>query len=180
MTKTTLILGIFLVVGLCGCKQTSNDERAQALLREANNLLKQDTQLSEKWTRDYQTAFRPQERAKFPSNRDWMREHAARIIPILDESSGLCRQMADKYEEASKLSSKDNERKGVAAVAASIRNNVETNELFKSQMLLVSDEQIKDEKTFNEKFMQLAQQLEQKRRENDELFQQGKRLLGGK
>jgi len=146
-------------------------------MREGNILLEQSSKLTNEWTMEYQKAFNPESRAKFPGNRDELRSHAEKIITILDESNSLERRIANNYEEASTLSPNGQERRGVASIAAALRKNIEGNQLVKSQVRLVSDDEITDEKTFNEKFMRYMQLIEQNRTESEDLFNQGKRLL---
>jgi aconitase B len=97
---------------------------------------------------------------------------------LLDQSSGLTRRVAEKYEQASALSDNDAERKGVALIATSLKETVVAHQLYKSQMRLVSDEKITDQKTFEEKFKHYLDQITQQQRESDEHYSQGKRLLG--
>ena len=49
---------------------------------------------------------------------------------------------------------------------------------MKEQMVLASDEQIKEEKIFNEKFMSLMSLIQQKSKERDEQQAEGKKLMG--
>lgn len=177
MTATKLIL-VILVVGLFGCKQVSQKQRANELMREANNLAKQTTKLTEDWSNEYQRAFTVENRGKFPGNRDWLRARADKIIAILDESYNLERSAAEKYEEAGALLGYDENRKAVTLIATGLRRNLEVNQLLKAQMLLVSDEAIKDDKTLTEKILQSWQVIQEKQRQSDEEFKEGKRLLG--
>lgn len=180
MRTTNLILVIFIVVGLSGCKQSSGDQRANELMKETISLRTQSTKLTEQWSNEYQKTFTPENQAKFPSNRDSLRASAARIIAILDEDSTLARTMIEKYDEASTLLSKDGDRKAATLIATALRQNLEINELLKAQMRLVSDEKIKDGQTLSEKIRQSWQQVQQKQAEGDKQFQEGKRLLGPK
>ena len=55
MITNRIILLVVLVLGLSGCKhELSRAERAKALMREGNELLKQDSQLTDQWTTEYQ------------------------------------------------------------------------------------------------------------------------------
>ncbi len=179
MITSRLILLVLLVLGLSGCKhELSRAERAKALMREGNELLQQDSNLTNQWTAEYKTGFRPDVRAQFPGNRDVLRAHAEKIMNLLDQSSGLTRRVAEKYEQASALSDNDAERRGVALIATSLKETVVAHQLYKSQMRLVSDEKITDQKTFEEKFKHYLDQITQQQRERDEHYSQGKRLLG--
>jgi hypothetical protein len=177
MVRIRLILVIFLVA-LAGCNAGSRVQRAKTLMTEGNALLEQESKITSEWTAEYGKVFTPQNRAQFPSNRDWMRTRADKLITLLDESSRLTNAAAEKYERAREFSSNDQERKGIDFYASSLRKYAEINELLKAQMELVSDEGIKEEKTFNEKFMDLMEQIQQKEKEQDEQLKEGKRLLG--
>lgn len=179
MTTGRIILLILLALGLSGCqKQPSRVERAKALMREANELLDHDSDLTKQWSAEYQQGFRPEMRAQFPANRDVLRVHAEKIIGILEESSSVSRRVAEKYEQASALSGNDAERRGVALIATSLKETVVAMQLYKSQMRLVSDEKIKDQKTFESQFTHYLQQITQQQHSSDEHYAQGKRLLG--
>lgn len=178
MARTRLILVVFLVVGLFGCKQAAQKERANALIKEAHGLAQQSTKLTEDWTREYQTAFTVENRAKFPGNRDSLRAHADKIISILDKSSNLERGAAQKYDEAGTLLTDEKDRKAVTLIASALRRSLEVNELLKSQMLLVSDEGIKDDKTLSARILQSWEVIKQKQREGEVELKEGKRLLG--
>jgi hypothetical protein len=171
------ILVIFLVI-LAGCNAGSRAQRAKTLMTEGNALFEQESKITSEWTAEYGKAFTPQNRAQFPSNRDWLRPRADKLITLLDESSRLTNAAAEKYEQAREFSSNHQERRGIDFYVSSLRKNAEINELLKSQMQLVSDERIKEEKTFNEKFMDLMEQIQEKEKEQDEQLKEGKRLLG--
>jgi hypothetical protein len=170
-----LILVIFLVtVASCTGSRT---ERAKELMSEANGLLEQESKVTKEWTDEYSKVFTPQNRAQFPSNRNWLRTQGDRLIPLLDESSRLSNAAAEKYEQARELFGKEQERRGMALYASSLRKYAEINELLKAQMRLASDEEIKEEQTFNEKFMELMEQIQQKEKEHEDQLKEGKRLL---
>lgn len=173
-----LFLVVLLVGASSGCKQASQDQRANDLAREANQLGKQSTELIRQWADEYQKTFTTENGAKFPGNRDWMRAQAEKIIAILDESSSVDRRTAAKFEEAGQLYSKDGDRRAATLIATSLRRNIEVNELIKAQVRLVSDETIKDEKTLTEKMKQSWQVIRQKQLESEKEFGEGKRLLG--
>lgn len=179
MATIRLILVIFLIAGVSGCnKQASRPERAKALAKQATGLLGQSSKLTDAWVEEYKKAFTEENRAKFPGNRESLRASADKIMAILDESSSLNRQMAEQFDEAGKLSTNDQDRKGSALVAEALRKSVEVDQLLKSQMRLVSDEKIKDAKTLNEKIKRSWQLVQEKQRESSELLAQGKRVWG--
>ena len=95
----------------------------------------------------------------------------------MDESSRLGTEAIEKYEEASRLMTKDQERKGLAIIAASFKKDVEIEQLFKAQAQLASDRTITDAKAFNEKFAYINGLIRQKQKEKDDQFEEGKRLL---
>ena len=177
-TKSVLVL--LLVIGLMACKQAaSGDQRANDLMNETISLRKQSSKLTEQWSNEYQKAFTTENQTKFPSNRDSLRASADKITAILDEDSSLTRRMLEKYEEAGPLLSKADDRKAVDLIAGALRNTLEVNELVKAQMRLVSDEEIKDGRTLNQRIMQSWEQVRQKQDEGEKQFNEGKRLLGG-
>lgn len=173
-----LILLIFFVLTITACGSGSKVQRAKALSGEANDLLEQQSKVTAQWSDEYGKVFSPRNRAKFPSNRDWLRTQADKLAGLLDESSRLSKAAADKYEQASGLMSNDQERRGMAQFAMAMRNDVEVNELLKSQMRLVNDEAINDEETFNEKFMDSMKLIQEKEKESEDHMNEGKRLLG--
>lgn len=81
------------------------------------------------------------------------------------------------FEESSRLWSKEQQRKGVALIAAYHRKNVEIEQLFKEQALLVSDPTITDARAFNERFGRLNELALQKQKESDAQYDEGKRLM---
>jgi hypothetical protein len=177
MATIRLFVLVFVALGLLGCKPSAQDERAKALVSEANTLFAKSSKLTSQWTNEYLKAFTQENRAKFPANRDWLSAEAEKITTILDECSRMDHTMIQKYEEASALSTKDQDRKGISSLAAAIRKDLEVTELVKSQMRLVSDEQIKDAKTLNEKLMSSWQLIQQKQSESTDLIKEGRRLL---
>lgn len=174
LARVTLLM--FLLVGFLGCK-VSPEQQSKALLGEANNLIQQQTKVTGQWVDEFVKAFTPQHRAQFPANRDFLRTHAEKIIKLLDKSLSLSNAAADKYEQAAGLSGNDQQRRGLILFASSFRKSAEVDELVKSQMQMVSDETIVDEKTFNEKFTQSWLLIQQKQRESGDLLHQGKLLL---
>ena len=175
LARVTLL--IFLLVAFSGCNNVTRERQSKVLLREANELIKRDTDVTQQWTDEFVKAFKTENRAQFPANRDFLRAHAARIIKLLDESSGLNDSAAAKYEQAAGLSGNDRQHRGMASFASGFRKTVEVNELIKSQMQMVSDETVVDQKSFNEKFSHSWQLIQQKRSESQHNFDEGKRLL---
>ena len=170
---------LFLLVTLSSCNYvTPEQQQTKALLSEAVELIKRDTDVTDQWTDEYKKAFTPEKRAQFPANRNFLRTQAVKIVTLLDESSRLNNSAAAKYEQAAGLSRYDQQRRGLTAFASGFRKTVEVNELLKSQMQIVSDDNVKDEKLFNEKFLHLLQLMQQKRSESESQFGEGKRLLG--
>lgn len=165
-----------LLFSLPGCRPSA-EERRDRLLTEANTLLKQQTTIAERWAQEFNQVLTQQNRAQFPSNRDWLISRVEKITPLVDESSRLGKEAAAKYEEASRLMSTDQDRKGMALIATSLRTDVENYELFKAQAQLVSDSTINDAKGLNEKFVYFNELIQQKEKEREEQFQEGRRLL---
>lgn len=129
------------------------------------------------WAREFGQVFSEQNRAQFPANRDWLNSRAQKILPLMDESLRLGEEATKKFEEASGFMNGEQDRKGVALIAASFKTSTEIEQLFKQQALLASDQTITDAKTFNEKFAQLNELIRQKQKEKDNQFDEGKRLM---
>ena len=156
----------------------ASPQRAKESAREAVNILSKQGKVIDEWSREYGQTFSPQNRAQFPANRDWLRERAEKLTALLDESSRLADAAATKYEEASGFVGDDQVRRGMVLVASSVRKHREVNELLKAQMRLVYDEDIRDSKTFNDKFVGFIEAIKQKGKEADELRDQGTPLMG--
>jgi uncharacterized protein YceK len=174
--KTILLILLVIVAG--GCKSVSNSEQAKVRWREANELLKQQSDVAGQWGAQYGKAFNPESRSKFPSNRALLRTQADELIKLLDESSRLGKAAAEKLEQASGLTDNENDRKLMTLVATGLRKDLEVDDLLRSQIRLVHDEEIRDEKTFNARFMELMEVIQQREKESDERLQEWKRLLG--
>lgn len=129
------------------------------------------------WAREFGQVFTEQNRAQFPANRDWLNSRAQKILPLIDESLRLGNQAIEKYEEAGRMMSKDQDRRGAALIVASFRKGREIEQLFKAQAQLASDQTITDAKSFNEKFASLSQLIRQKQKEKDDQFDEGKQLI---
>lgn len=129
------------------------------------------------WAREFGQVFTNQNLAEFPSNRDWLISRAQKIIPTIDESLRLSNEAIKKYEEASRLMTKDEHKRGVGLIASSFRKSMEIEQLFKTQAQLASDQTITDAKALNEKFAYYNQLIRQKQKEHDEQFDEGKRLM---
>ena len=77
------------------------------------------------------------------------------MTKLLNESSRLGQAAAEKLDQASGLTDNENDRKLMTQVASSLRKDLEVDDLLRSQLRLVHDEEIRDEKTFNARFMEL-------------------------
>src|SRR5215211_4046971 len=144
MPAARVTLLIFLLVTFSGCNDVARERQAKALVSEAYQLMKRDTDVTQQWTDEFVKAFTPENRAQFPANRDFLRTHAAQIVKLLDESSGLNNSAAEKYEQAAGLSGNDQQHRGMSSFASGFRKSVEANELLKFQMQMVSDETVVD------------------------------------
>ena len=163
---------------LLGCQSNQYNQKVNDLVREGNLLIEQDAVITNEWKTEFVKVFTPENRAKFPSNREMLRSHAENQIKLLEQQKTLRNSAADKYEQASKISNNEKEKKFTLLFAASFRKDAEISRLFEEQMKLVLDDNIKDLKTFETKFMDLAQSAETKMKERDELQSEGKRILG--
>ena len=173
--RVTLL--VFLLLILSSCNFVTSERQLKALMNDALKLMERDTNVTEQWSNEFNRAFTKENRAKFPANRDFLRSHAAQIIKLLDESSSLNKSAAEKYEQAAVVSAYDQQQRGLASFASGCRKKAELNEIWKSLMQTVSDETVADEKALDEKFSHWGRLLEQKGREVDQDFHDGKRLL---
>jgi hypothetical protein len=175
VVRVTLL--IFLLVTFSACNFT-RERQVKALVNDANKLIHRDTAVTEQWAHEIAIAFTTDKRSQFPANREFLKPHAAQIIRLLDESSGLNNGAADKFDQAAGLSRNDRQHRGFSSFASAFRKTVEINEILKSQMQMVSDDTIVDQQTFNDRFLHSWEIIHQKRRESDQDFQDGRRLLG--
>jgi hypothetical protein len=176
--RTLSVTMVLLLVGFAACKSASQDQRAAALIREANNLLTEGSKSVSEWTSEYSRAFTPPNRAQFPANRDRLRASADKILKALDENAKLSNSAVAKYEQAIPLITNEQQRRGITLVLSALKKGTQVDELFKSQMQLVNDDKIADQKTFNDRFMQIIEQMSPLRSEIEAEFNEGKRLLG--
>lgn len=132
------------------------------------------------WSREFGHTFSEQNRAKFPTNREWLTDQAEKVMPLVDESLRLTNEAAAKYEEAGRLMSKAQDRRAINLIASSFKIEGEMKQLFKAQAQLASDHTINDAKTFNEKFNSLTRLIQEKQKQKDQQFDEGKRLLLGR
>lgn len=176
--KTPLLLFVLflLLFSLAGCRSNS-DEQGKILFSDAVILGKQHTNITKKWALEIIEVWTEQNGAKFPSNRDWFISRGEKIIPLIDESSRLANEAADKYEEGSRLMSSDSDRRAMALFAASCRQDVEIAELAKDLVQLASDKTINDKETLNERAGSLMRSIRQTQEQRDEQFQEGARLF---
>jgi len=164
------------LVSLTGCR-SSSQKRGEALFSEGYKISERQIKYLNQYAREFGQIFTEQNRAQFPANRDSLNSRVQKILPLMDESLRLGTEATEKIEEASRLMSRVQDRKGVALIAASFRKSVEIEQLFKQQALLLSDPTITDAKTFNEKFVHMNELVRQKQKEKDDQFDEGKRLM---
>ena len=165
-----------LLFSLAGCRSNS-DERGKVLFSDAVILSRQQTKITERWVRELNVVFTDENGEKFPSNRDWFISQAEKVIPLIDESSRLANETADKYEEASRLMSNERDRRGLEHFAASSRKDVEIGQLYKAILQLASDRTINDKETLIERAVSLRRVIDQMQIQQDEQFQEGRRLF---
>jgi hypothetical protein len=184
MRTGRLVLVVFLVVGFAGCKSASQQAKvdqakeAAAKIREANNVLAQSTKTTGEWMAEYMKAFNPPSRAQFPSNRAALQTSANKILGIMDEHTRLNNEAIRQYEQAMGMIADEKQRRGMGLIVSSLKQSLQADELFRSQMRLVSDESIVDQKTFNDRFMQLGTEISESRRGVQAQFEEGRRLMG--
>lgn len=172
-----LLLVLFLILlGLPGCRSTSA-ARYTTLVNEGNKILNDQTKSMNRWAREFGQIFSEQNRAQFPANRDELRTRAQKVLPLIEESARLGDVAVEKFEEASRLATRDQDRKGMSLLASSFKKDSEIIRLFKAQAELASDTTINDAKAFNDKFVSLNTLIYEKQKEKDDQFAEGKRLL---
>ena len=176
LSDPRFLLLVLLLFSVPGCRSRS-EERSKAVFSEANKISDEQVKVLNEWAREFGQLFTEKNRAQFPANRDWLNSRAQKLIPLMDESSRLGKEAVEKYEEASRLMSKVQHKKGLATIAASFRKSIEIEELFKAQAQLASDRTITDAKAFNEKFAYFSELIRQKQKEHDDQFAEGKRLM---
>lgn len=147
-------------------------------MREGNNFLNQESEISNEWKTEFMQFFNPKTRAGFPSNREMLRQHAENKIKLLKQMSVLENNAAEKFEQASQISTNEKEKKATSLLGESFRKNIEINQLFEKQMELVLDENIKDTQTFESKFMEITQNIETLTEEKNKLENEAKSILG--
>jgi hypothetical protein len=177
LSKLHLLALFLLLLSLPGCGRSTATERAKTLVTEANELMRRATEIGDQWSREFRQVFTPENRAQFPSNRDSLISRSEKIIALLDESARLANEAAAKFEDASRLMGKDQDKKGLELIAAAMRKGVEIDQLFKALAQIPSDRTINDAKSFNQKSDQITSLYQQKNKERDEQLAEGKRLL---
>lgn len=176
--KIFAILVLFFQLSGCGNKE--NNQQVNELVREGNNLLNQESEISNDWKTEFMQFFNPKSRADFPSNRELLRPHAENQIRFLKRMSELENNAAEKFEKASQVSTNEKEKKAISLLAASFRKNIEINQVFEKQMELVLDENIKDSQTFESKFTEITRNIETMTAERDRLQNEAKSIIGKK
>jgi len=160
---------------LPGCQ--SRTQQAKTLIAEANTLIEQDSKVTQAWTAEYSKMFTPENRARFPVNRESLRSQGEQVIKLLDESAKLSVRGAEKFEQAAALVSEERAKQGMAMFASTLRRDVEITDLFKQQLRLASNQEIKDQKAFDEKFLNLMQIFQKKRREKYKQQDEARKLM---
>jgi hypothetical protein len=173
-----ICLALFLSFAVWSCQSTQYNQKVNDLAREANNLLEQEEAIRSEWKIEFGQFFNPESRAKFPSNREELRPHAENQIRLLEQMEALSNSAVDKFEQASSISNNEKERRYTALIAASLKKGVESYPLFKEQMKLVLDNEIKDSQTFEAKLSDLTQRIAIKTKESAELQAEAGIIIG--
>lgn len=167
---------LFLSLAFWSCQSKQYNQKVNDLVLEGNNLLKQEEAITTEWKIEFTKVFTPENRAKFPSNREMLRPHAENQIKLLEQKQMLSNSAAEKFEQASQITNNEKERRLTAFYAASFKKDVEIYQLFKEQMKLVFDDAVKDSKTFETKFTDLTHRIELKTKEKNKLQFEEKQL----
>lgn len=169
---------LVLLLQLSGCENKNYNQQVNDLVREGNNFLNQESEISNEWKTEFMQFFNPKSRADFPSNREVLRPHAENQIRLLKQMSNLQNNAAEKFEQAGQISTNEKEKKSTSLLAASFRKNMEINQLFEKQMELVLDENIKDQQIFESKFIEITRNIETATEQRDKLQNDAKSILG--
>jgi len=161
-----------------GCQPAGYDQKVNDLARQGNALLEQEETVRSEWKAEFLKHFTPENRAKFPANREELRPHAENQIRLLERMQTLSDSAAEKFEQARGISKNDKEARFTGLIAASVRKSTESYQLFKEQMNLVLDDEIKDSGTFEARFSDLTQRISAKSKESDELKAEAEKVLG--
>ena len=176
LSSLPVLILFLLLLSLLGCRSAS-EPPSDVAFSEGKRLGDQQAKVMNQWAREFGQTFTQQNRAQFPANRDWLNSRAQKIIALMDESTRLGTEAVKKFEESSRLMTNQQHSKGVALIAASFKNDIEVEQLFKAQAQLPADQTITDAKTFNEKFAYLDGLIRQKQQEKEGQFEEGKRLM---
>jgi hypothetical protein len=161
-----------------GCQAKQYDQLVNDLVREGNAMIEQDALITSQWKAEFIKTFTPENRAKFPSNRDELRSSAENQIRLLEQQIVLRSGAADKFEQGSRISKNEKEKKFTSLFAASFRKDAEVSQIFKEQTNLVLDSNINDLQTFEARFKELTQKAEMKIKERDDMQTEAKKILG--
>src|SRR5690606_38860870 len=117
-------------------------------------------------------------RNKFPSSRETLRPHAENQLRLLQKQKSLLSTAIEKFEQASRISTNDKEKRFTSLMADSLRKDIEIANYFVETMNLVLDEKVTDAKMLKNKFVQSGQNAELKMKERDALQSEAKRIIG--
>jgi vacuolar-type H+-ATPase subunit I/STV1 len=169
---------LMLLFAFAGCQSKQYNHQVNDLVREGNLLIEQDALIISEWKAESSKTFTPENRAKFPSNREALRPSAENQIRLLEQREDLLNSAAGKFEQASQISTNEKERKVTSLFAASFRKDAEVSQIFKEQANLILDNNINDLQSFEAKFKELIQKAEMKIKERDEMQAEAKRIVG--
>ena len=176
VVRGVIIVALTLIA--VSCKTNLDASRSQGLRREADILLEREAGIASEWTKEYAAAFSPRSRARFPANRQELSRKAESMIASLNRSSSMQSTAAEKYQAASALEPDERMRQFLSLFSRSFKVNVEINDLFKQQIGLVNDEEIKDAQTFEERVQRISAEIAKKVKERDELQSKGREMIG--
>ena len=171
-------MSVALTLIAVSCQTNLDASRSRSLMREANILLEQEAGITSAWTKEYAAAFNPQSRARFPANRQELSQKAESLTSALNQSSSMQSTAAEKYLAASALEPDEKMRQFLSLFSQAFRTNLEINDLFRQQIGLVNNEEIKDTKTFEERFQGIGAEIAKKIKDRDMLQSRGKEMIG--
>ena len=160
------------------CGSVDYDKSVNDLVREANSLIEQEADIGKEFRNVFVSVFTVENRNKFPSSRETLRPHAENQLRLLQKQKSLLSTAIEKFEQASRISTNDKEKRFTSLMADSLRKDIEIANYFVETMNLVLDEKVTDAKMLKNKFVQSGQNAELKMKERDALQSEAKRIIG--
>jgi hypothetical protein len=160
------------------CGSVNYDKSVNDLVREANSLIEQETDVVKEFRNEFVSVFTMENRDRFPSNRETLRPHAENQLRLLQKQKSLLSTAIEKFEQASRISANDKEKRFTSLMADSLRKDIEIADYFVETMNLVLNEKVTDTQILKNQFVETGQKAELKMKERDALQNEAKRIIG--